>query len=107
VVAALCLTAMNWCWGMWGCIRRGGATTKKSTCSMGFMIAILMCLLHLSAGRSNPSPAGDDFRRYVVETTMPSSVSSYAHPQAARSYVKWSENLHGYKLHSETTWLDK
>jgi hypothetical protein len=27
--------------------------------------------------------------------------------QAARGYVKGYENLHGYKLRFETTWLDK
>jgi hypothetical protein len=27
--------------------------------------------------------------------------------QAARGYVKGYENLHGYKLRFETTWLEK
>lgn len=51
--------------------------------------------------------AGYDFQRYVVQNMMTTSVSSYAHLQAARSYVKGYENLHGYKLRFETTWLDK
>jgi peptide/nickel transport system substrate-binding protein len=51
--------------------------------------------------------AGYDFQRYVVENMMSTSVSSYGHLQAARSYVKGYENLHGYKLRFETTWLDK
>jgi hypothetical protein len=51
--------------------------------------------------------AGDDFQRYVVENMITTSVSSFAFLQAARSYVKGSENLHGYKLRFETTWLDK
>jgi hypothetical protein len=39
---------------------------------------------------------------------MPATrVSSYAYLQAARSDVKGYENLHGYKLGFETTWLDK
>jgi peptide/nickel transport system substrate-binding protein len=50
--------------------------------------------------------AGYDFQRYVVENMMSTSVSSYAHLQAARTYVKGYENLHGYKLRFETTWLD-
>jgi ABC-type transport system substrate-binding protein len=51
--------------------------------------------------------AGYDFQRYVVENMITTSVSSYGHLQAARSYVKGYENLHGYKLRFETTWLDK
>ena len=35
------------------------------------------------------------------------SVSSFAFLQAARSYVQGYENLHGYKLRFERTWLDK
>jgi hypothetical protein len=38
---------------------------------------------------------------------LTTSVSSYAHLQAARSYVKGYENLHGSKLRFETTWMDK
>ncbi|MGH8064499.1 MAG: ABC transporter substrate-binding protein [Candidatus Entotheonellia bacterium] len=51
--------------------------------------------------------AGYDFQRYVVQNMMTTSVSSYAHLQAARTSVKGYENLHGYKLRFETTWLDK
>jgi ABC-type transport system substrate-binding protein len=51
--------------------------------------------------------AGYDFQRYMAENMMTTSVSSYAHLQAARGYVKGYENLHGYKLRFETTWLDK
>jgi peptide/nickel transport system substrate-binding protein len=51
--------------------------------------------------------AGYDFQRYVVENMMSTSVSSYGHLQAARTYVKGYENLHGYKLRFETTWLDR
>jgi peptide/nickel transport system substrate-binding protein len=51
--------------------------------------------------------AGYDFQRYVVQNMLTTSVSSYAHLQAARSYVKGYENLHGYKLRFETTWMDK
>ena len=51
--------------------------------------------------------AGYDFQRYVVENLITTSVSSYGHLQAARSYLKGYENLHGYKLRFETTWLDK
>jgi hypothetical protein len=51
--------------------------------------------------------AGYDFQRYVVENMITTSVSSYGHLQAARSDVKGYENLHGYKLRFETTWLDK
>jgi peptide/nickel transport system substrate-binding protein len=51
--------------------------------------------------------AGYDFQRYVVENMITTSVSSYGHLQAARSHVKGYENLHGYKLRFETTWLDK
>jgi peptide/nickel transport system substrate-binding protein len=51
--------------------------------------------------------AGEDFQRYVVENMITTSVSSFAFLQAARTYVKGYENLHGYKLRFETTWLDK
>jgi peptide/nickel transport system substrate-binding protein len=51
--------------------------------------------------------AGYDFQRYVVEHMITTSVSSYGHLQAARTYVKGYENLHGYKLRFETTWLDQ
>lgn len=45
--------------------------------------------------------------RYVVGNMMLPSVSSYRFLQAAHAYVQGYENLHGYKLHFETTWLDK
>jgi hypothetical protein len=51
--------------------------------------------------------AGDDFQRYLVESMITTSISSFGFLQAARSYVKGYENLHGYKLRFETTWLDK
>jgi hypothetical protein len=51
--------------------------------------------------------AGYDFQCYVVQNMLTTSVSSYAHLQAARSYVKGYENLHGSKLRFETTWMDK
>jgi hypothetical protein len=51
--------------------------------------------------------AGYDFQRYVVQPMITTSVSSFGFLQAARSYVKGYENLHGYKLRFETTWLDK
>jgi peptide/nickel transport system substrate-binding protein len=51
--------------------------------------------------------AGYDFQRYMAENMMTTSVSSYAHLQAAHTSVKGYENLHGYKLRFETTWLDK
>jgi ABC-type oligopeptide transport system substrate-binding subunit len=51
--------------------------------------------------------AGYDFQRYMVENMLTTSVSSYAHLQAARTFVKGYENLHGYKLRFETTWLDQ
>jgi hypothetical protein len=50
---------------------------------------------------------GDDFQRYVVENMITTSISSFGFLQAARGYVKGYENLHGYKLRFETTWLDK
>jgi ABC-type transport system substrate-binding protein len=51
--------------------------------------------------------AGYDFQRYEVQNMMLTSVSSSGHLQAARSDVKGYENLHGYKLRFETTWLEK
>jgi ABC-type transport system substrate-binding protein len=51
--------------------------------------------------------AGDDFQRYVVENMITTSISSFGFLQVARGYVKGYENLHGYKLRFETTWLDK
>jgi ABC-type transport system substrate-binding protein len=51
--------------------------------------------------------AGDGFQRYVVENMVTTSISSFGFLQAARGYVKGYENLHGYKLRFDTTWLDK
>jgi len=51
--------------------------------------------------------AGQEFQRYVVENMISTSVASFAFLQAARSYVKGYEQLHGYKIRFETTWLDK
>jgi hypothetical protein len=45
-----------------------------------------------SIGRSSPT----DRERQLI-----------AHLQAARTDVQGYENLHGYKLRFETTWLDK
>jgi peptide/nickel transport system substrate-binding protein len=50
---------------------------------------------------------GYEFQRYVVENMISTSVASFAFLQAARSYVKGYEQLHGYKIRFETTWLDK
>jgi ABC-type transport system substrate-binding protein len=50
---------------------------------------------------------GHEFQRYVVQDMLITSVSSFAFLQAARHYVKGYEQLHGYKLRFETTWLDK
>jgi ABC-type transport system substrate-binding protein len=50
---------------------------------------------------------GDDFQRYLVESMITTSISSFGFLQAVRSYVRGYENLHGYKLRFETTWLDK
>jgi ABC-type transport system substrate-binding protein len=50
---------------------------------------------------------GDEFQRYLVESMITTSISLFGFLQAARSYVKGYENLHGYKLRFETTWLDK
>ena len=35
------------------------------------------------------------------------SVTTLPFTQAARAYVKGYENLYGYKIRFETTWLDK
>jgi len=51
--------------------------------------------------------AGYDFQRYVVENMSTTGISSFGFLQAARSYVKGYENLRGYKLRFETTWLEK
>ena len=46
-----------------------------------------------------------DVQRYVVENMITTSISSFGFLQAVRSYVKGYENLQGYKLRFETTWL--
>jgi peptide/nickel transport system substrate-binding protein len=51
--------------------------------------------------------AGYDFQRYVAENMMATSVASVPFLQAARTYVKGYEHLHGYKIRFETTWLEK
>jgi ABC-type transport system substrate-binding protein len=51
--------------------------------------------------------AGQEFQQHVVEHMISTSLASFAFPQAARSYVKGYEQLHGYKIRFETTWLDK
>jgi ABC-type transport system substrate-binding protein len=51
--------------------------------------------------------AGDDFQRYLVESMITRSISSFGFLEAVRSYVKGYENLHGYTLRFETTWLGK
>jgi ABC-type transport system substrate-binding protein len=51
--------------------------------------------------------AGHDFQRYVAENMMITSVASVPFLQAARTYVKGYEHLHGYKIRFETTWLEK
>jgi ABC-type transport system substrate-binding protein len=53
------------------------------------------------------SQAGHDFQRYVAENMMLTSVASVPFLQAARTYVKGYEHLHGYKIRFETTWLEK
>jgi ABC-type transport system substrate-binding protein len=51
--------------------------------------------------------AGDEFQRYLVESMITTIISLFGFLQAARGYVKGYENLHGYKLRFETTWLNK
>jgi ABC-type transport system substrate-binding protein len=52
--------------------------------------------------------AGHELQRYmVVETMMYPSVTTLPFLQAARTYVKGYEQLHGFKIRFETTWLDK
>jgi ABC-type oligopeptide transport system substrate-binding subunit len=50
---------------------------------------------------------GHEFQSYVVENMISTSIASFAFLQAARSYVKGYEQLHGYKIRFETTWLNK
>ncbi len=51
--------------------------------------------------------AGYDFQRYGVENMLVTSVTSPPFLQAARTYMKGYEHLHGFKIHFETTWLDR
>jgi ABC-type transport system substrate-binding protein len=51
--------------------------------------------------------AGYDLQRYVTEQMLYQSVTTLPFLQATRTYVKGYENLHGYKIRFETTWLDK
>jgi peptide/nickel transport system substrate-binding protein len=51
--------------------------------------------------------AGHDLQRYVTENMLYQSVTTLPFTQAARAHVKGYENLYGYKIRFETTWLDK
>ncbi len=51
--------------------------------------------------------AGHDLQRYVTEQMLYQSVTTLPFLQAARTYVRGYENLHGYKIRFETTWMDK
>jgi len=51
--------------------------------------------------------AGYELQRYVTENMLFQSVTTLPFSQAARTYVKGYENLYGYKIRFETTWLDK
>jgi ABC-type transport system substrate-binding protein len=51
--------------------------------------------------------AGHDLQRYVVENMMTTSVTTLPFLQAARTYVKGYEHLHGFEIRFEMTWLDK
>ncbi len=51
--------------------------------------------------------AGYDFQRYVADHMLATSVASVPFLQAARTSVKGYEQLHGYKIRFETTWLEK
>jgi ABC-type transport system substrate-binding protein len=51
--------------------------------------------------------AGYELQRYVTENMWFQSVTTLPFSQAARTYVKGYENLYGYKIRFETTWLDK
>jgi peptide/nickel transport system substrate-binding protein len=51
--------------------------------------------------------AGYEVQRYVTENMLYQSVTTLPFTQAARTYVKGYENLYGYKIRFETTWLDK
>ena len=51
--------------------------------------------------------AGYDFQRYITESMMTCGIASLPFLQASRADVKGYVHLHGYKVHFETTWLDK
>ena len=51
--------------------------------------------------------AGYELQRYVTENMLYQSVTTLPFTQAARTYVKGYENLYGYKIRFETTWVDK
>jgi ABC-type transport system substrate-binding protein len=51
--------------------------------------------------------AGYELQRYVTENMLFQSVTTLPFSQAARAYVKGYENLSGYKIRFETTWLEK
>jgi peptide/nickel transport system substrate-binding protein len=51
--------------------------------------------------------AGYELQRYVTENMLYQSVTTLPFTQAAHTYVKGYENLYGYKIRFETTWLDK
>jgi ABC-type transport system substrate-binding protein len=50
--------------------------------------------------------AGYALQRYMVENMMVTSVTTLPFLQAARTNVKGYEQLHGFKIRFETTWLD-
>jgi ABC-type transport system substrate-binding protein len=51
--------------------------------------------------------AGYELQRYVTDNMLFQSVTTLPFTQAARTYVKGYENLFGYKIRFETTWIDK
>jgi peptide/nickel transport system substrate-binding protein len=51
--------------------------------------------------------AGQDLQRYMTEKMYYPAVTTLPFIQAAHNYVKGYENLHGFKIRFETTWLDK
>lgn len=51
--------------------------------------------------------SGHDFQREMAEHMLITSVASVPFLQAARTYVKAYEPLHGDTIRFETTWLEK
>jgi peptide/nickel transport system substrate-binding protein len=51
--------------------------------------------------------AGYELQRYVTDNMLFQSITTLPFTQAARTYVKGYENLYGYKIRFETTWIDK